>query len=182
MVFNALTEHWAYEPELFKFREFWYKPDFYLYDDETFVEVKPDHVSKTEARKILNVCVRTSRPVLLLRGNPSRDIQKCAVFNKATSGFYFEHRRFADGCCPSGGAVCPENEYCDTEWCDFSKANIFLDSGCEVVRTIGSSAAESFLTQKCRFCGPCVDYMERSGIAIGRTWDNVDNAAAHIFG
>lgn len=182
MVFNELTENWAYEPELFKFREFWYKPDFYLYDYETFVEVKPDHVNKTEARKILNVCVRTNRHVLLLRGNPSRDIQKCAIYHKKTGGFAFEHRRFSDECCASGGLVCPEDEYCDTDWCDFSKKNVFFDGAGDITRTVGSLSAEKLLTEKCQFCDACLAYMENSWSSHGVTWNNVDTAATHVFG
>jgi hypothetical protein len=69
--FDSLGVLYMYEPETFKTRHGFYKPDFYLPHLEMYVEIKPSKPTTIELEKGQDVCSKTLKRFLFQVGTPA---------------------------------------------------------------------------------------------------------------
>ena len=80
--FDALNMKWEYEPEGFEFDGIKYLPDFYLPEDDMYVEIKPTFPEDdlTRQKLVFFVC-NIHKPLMLLVGTPGKH-QPIAIIAK----------------------------------------------------------------------------------------------------
>jgi hypothetical protein len=66
---DTLGIEYRYESEGFDLDGVWYLPDFYLPQQECWLEIKPDIPSPIEREKAIDLCIGKQEPVVILAGD-----------------------------------------------------------------------------------------------------------------
>ncbi len=85
--FDALGIRYEYEKEGFKLPSGYYLPDFWLPDQEFWVEVKPTLLYEGDEEKCVELATQTERSVLLFQGTPGDEEVKCFSYDGDTVAY-----------------------------------------------------------------------------------------------